>query len=893
MRILKSLRRRLRSILNPDMANVELSEELQFHLARQLEENLAAGMPPDEARRAAQTEFGTVARITEQCNNTRGFILLQELLRNGHYGVRSFRKNPGFTVVTLVTLSLGIGICTAMFTVLYGVLLRPMPYVDAHQLAIADQPLQPGDTTFAGVSGPNARDWREQSRLIEQLAYYDERRTSLAYRSSTSLVHGISASSNLFSTLGVRPMLGHSFTEADHTSHAQVAVLGYDLWKEFFGSDPGVINQDIQLNGQAYQVIGVMPSSFTFPFGQNWTLWTPLGRGSWDPDETQRGWSAFQVLLRLKPGVTPTRAQIELSSIQRRIAQQYKNLPLINHVRVRSYREFLVGNVKPAVLALAAAVTFVWLIACVNVASLLMARYAGRQHDLAVRSALGASTWRLTTQLLTENLLLSGAAGLLGLAIAQLVIRALKHFLLHNLPAAADIRLNITVLFTLLGLTIFSAIIFGFVPAIQAARAPIKNRLQAGVAVIGLGPSHTSLRNALVVGQLALSLVLLVAAGLLLRSLYALHHVSLGFSTENVVTIHFALPFGRFATRNVNSVFYEPLIQNVKRLPGVKSASITSVLPLQQGYPLRGSFGIVGQEAPRPDQVPQGDLRFSSPEYPQTMGIPVARGRFFTEADTPETQPVVVVNQTFATRYFPGQDPVGKQLAMHGSGPWSRVSIVGVLGDVRQTAVGLPPGSEIHLSTTQLSPREQPLYIASCLFAQLAVRSRLPSSQIVPELLDVARRFAPDFTPNTAETMEQIVDDSIGSQTLAARLMFIFAAAALLIAMAGVYGVLAYAVTQRRHEMGIRIALGAKRSDVLMLILKNAALLLTVGLGAGITISMLAAHAIRSFLFGVGGHDAVTIIAVCVLLTACGMIAAFVPARRAATIEPMETLRIE
>jgi predicted permease len=893
MRILRSLRRRLRSILKPEMANVELSEELQFHLARQLEENLAAGMPPDEARRAAQMEFGSVARITEQCHNTRELILLQELLRNAHYGMRSFRKNPGFTVVTLLTLSLGIGICTAMFTVLYGVLLRPMPYVDAHQLAIADQPLQPGDTTFAGVSGPNARDWREQSRLIEQLAYYDERRTSLAYKSNTSLVHGISASSNLFSTLGVRPMLGHSFTEADHTSHAQVTVLGYDLWKEFFGSDPGVINQDIQLNGQTYQVIGVMPSSFTFPFGQNWTLWTPLGRGSWDPDETQRGWSAFQVLLRLKPGVTPTRAQVELSGIQQRIAQQYKNLPLLDHVRVRSYREFLVGNVKPAVLALAVAVAFVWLIACVNVASLLMARYGGRQQDLAVRSALGASTWRLTTQLLTENLLLSGTAGLLSLTIAQLVIKALKHFLLQNLPAAADIRLNLPVLFTLLGLTIFSAIIFGFAPAIQAARAPLNNRLRAGVAVIGLGPSRTSLRNALVVGELALSLVLLVGAGLLLRSLYALHHVSLGFSTENVVTIHFALPFGRFATRNVNSVFYEPLIQHVEHLPGVKSASITSVLPLQQGSPLRGSFGIVGQEAPRPNQVPQGDLRFSSPEYPQTMGIPVGRGRFFTETDTPETEPVVVVNQSFGARYFPGQDPVGKQLAMHGSGPWSRVSIVGVLDDVHQTAIGLPPGPEIHLSTTQLSPEGQPLYIASCLFAQLAVRSRLPSSQIVPELLDAARKIAPDFTPNTAETMEQIVDDSIGSQTLAARLMFIFAAAALLIAMAGVYGVLAYSVTQRRHEMGIRIALGAKRSDVLMLILKNAAFLLTLGLGAGIAISMLAAHAIRSFLFGVGGHDAVTIISVCVLLTACGMIAAFVPARRAASIEPMETLRTE
>ena len=891
MRILSSLRRRLRSILSPERADIELSEELQFHLSRQVEENVAAGMSPDDARRAAQMEFGSVARVTEECHDTRELIWLQELLRNARHGVRSFRKNPAFTVVTLLTLSLGIGICTAMFTVLYGVLLRPMPYVDAYQLAIADQPIHPGDNTFAGVSGPNARDWREQSRLIEELSYYDERRTSLAHKSSTSLVHGISASSNLFSTLGVQPMMGRSITEADHMARAKVAVLSYDLWKGFFGSDPSIINQDIQLNGQSYQVIGVMPSSFTFPFGQNWNLWTPLGHGSWDPDETQRGWNAFQVLLRLRPGVSPARAQVELSGFQRRIAQQYKNLPLVDHVRVRSYREYLVGDVKPAVLALAFAVGFVWLIACVNVASLLVARYGGRQQDFAVRSALGASTGRLVAQLSTENLLLSGAAGLLGLAIAQLMIHALKDFLLQNLPAAADIRLNHTVLFALFGFTILSAIIFGFVPAIQAARAPLNNRLRVG-AVIGLG-RRTSLRKALIVGELALSLVLLTGAGLLLRSLYALHHVPLGFSTQNLVTIQFSLPFGRFATRDVNNTFYEPLIQNVEHLPGVKSASITSVLPLQHGSPLRGSFGIVGQQALRPDQVPQGDLRFSSPEYPQTLGISVGRGRFFAESDTPETQPVVVVNQTFAARYFPGQDPIGKQLAMHANGPWSRVSIVGVLNDVHQAAIVLPPEPEIHLSTTQLSPGGNPMYIASCLFAQLAVRSTLPASQIVPELLDAARKFAPDFTPNTAETMEEIVDDSIGSQTLAARLMSIFAGSALLIAVAGVYGVLAYSVIQRRHEMAIRIALGAKRSDVLMLVLKNAAFLLTLGQGAGIAVSMLAASAIRSFLFGVGGHDVVTIVSVCVLLASCGMMAAFVPARRAASIQPMEALRIE
>jgi predicted permease len=891
MRILRSLRHRLRSILNPERANIELKEELQFHFAQLVEENLAAGMPPDEARRAAKMEFGNLARATEECHDTRELLLLQESLRNARHGLRSLRRSPVFTVVTLLTLSLGIGICTAMFTVLYGVLLRPMPYVDAHQLAIADQPIQPGDKTFAAVSGPDARDWREQSRLVEQLSYYDERRTSLAHKSSTSLVHGISASSNLFSVLGVQPILGRSITEVDHTAHAKVAVLSYDLWQGFFGSDPGIINQDIQLNGQSYQVIGVMPPSFSFPFGQNWTLWTPLGHGSWDPDETQRDRNAFQVLLRLMPGVSPARAQVELSGIQKRIAQQYKNLPLVDHVRVRSYREYLIGDVKPAVLALAVAVAFVWLIACVNVASLLVARYEARQRDLAIRSALGAGAARLVAQLFTENLLLSGAAGLLGLAIAQLIIRVLKHFMLQNLPAAADIRLSDTVLFALLGFTILSALIFGFVPAIQAARAPLNDQLRAGSAVrIG---RRTSLRKALVVGELALSLVLLAGAGLLLRSLYALHHVALGFTTENLVTIHFALPFGRFATRDVNNAFYKPLIQSVERLPGVKSASITSVLPLQQGTPLRGSFGIVGQGALRPDQVPQGDLRFSSPEYPQTLGIPVRLGRFFTETDTPETQPVVVVNQAFAARYFPGQDPIGKQLAMHPTGPWSRVPIVGVLNDVHQDAIVRPPEPEIHLSTTQLSPEGHPLYMASCLFAQLAVRSTLPASQIVPELLNAARELAPDFTPNTAETMEEIVDDSIGSQTLAAQLMSIFAGSALLIAVAGVYGVLAYSVIQRKREMAIRMALGAKRSDVLMLVLKNAAFMLTLGLGAGIFASLLAAHAIESLLFGVGGHDAMTIVSVCLLLAGCGMTAAFVPARRAASIEPMEALRID
>ncbi len=893
MRILKSLHHRVRSMLKLETVKVELAEELQFHLSRQLEENLAAGMSAEEAARAAQTEFGSVPLITEQCRDARGLMAVEEMVRNGQFAVRSLRRSPAFTLVTLLTLSLGIGICTAMFTVLDGVLLQRMPYPDANRLAIADQPVQARDAMFAGVSGPNARDWAEQSRLVEQLAYYDGGSISLTYKATNSLVHGVSASSNLLSLLGVQPMIGRSLNEVDHTSHAQVAVIGYDLWKELFGLDPGVIDREIQLNGQTYRVIGVMPSSFTFPFGQRRTLWTPLGRGSWYPDETQRGMSVFQVLLRLKRSVAPTSAQVELSGIQYRIAQQYRNLPLVDHVRVQSYREFVLGKVKPVVLALAGAVALVWLIACINVASLLMARYEARRQEIAVRSALGASTWRLVSQLLAENLLLSGTAGLLGLAIAQLVIKALKHFLLQNLPASADVRLNFSVLFALFGFTVLSAIVFGLAPAIQAARQPLTERLRVAIGAIGFGASRTTLRGALAVGELAVSLILLVGAGLLMRSLYALHHVPLGFSPENVVTIQFTLPFGRFATRNVNTTLYEPLRQYVEQLPGVESASITSVVPLQQGTPLRGSFGIVGREALRPDQVPEGDLRFSSPGYPQTMGIPLDSGRFFTNTDTPETLPVVVVNHTFASRYLPGQDPVGKQLAFHNNGPWSHVLIVGILKDVHQTAIGLPPGPEVHLSTTQLSPEGHPLYMASCLFAQLAVRSTLPESRVVPELLDAAHKFAPDFAPNTAETMVEIVDDSIGSQTLAARLMSIFAGAALLIATAGVYGLLAYSVTQRRREMGLRIAVGATRSDVLMLVLKDAAVLLMLGLGTGITISMLAAHVLRSLLFGVEGHGAVTVISVCLLLAFCGMVAAFVPARRAASVEPMEALRVE
>jgi predicted permease len=812
-----------------------------------------------------------------------------QTLQDLRYSIRQLRHNPGFAAVSLLVLALGIGVSIAMFTVLNGVLLRKPAFGDIERLVTIAEPRGTIET-FWGVSLPDVRDWRTQDHGLEQIAYYRPGSGRVERDSGTQKVDVFPVSSNFFTTLGVPPALGRTFTEADEQSKARVVVVSHQVWQEWFGANRKIEGQSIKIDGEFYQIVGVMPQWFAFPRGQFLRIWKPFAATA---DDERRDQEELDVLGRIRPGVTLQQAETELSGIQSRLAYTYPADKIPDHVVMRRYWDTVVGNVRPALLLLAGAVALIWLVACANVASLILTRNSVRQREIATRLALGAGKLRLVRQLLTENMLLSLLASAVGLAIAVITIRLLEQRLLKDLTLTGEVTLHMDfrVLLIVLALSVVSTLVFGLLPAIKASGTPVQYGLQTRS---GEGSTRQNrLRNALVVGEIALSLLLLTAAGLLLRTLYSLRHVPLGFSTENIVTSGFSIPSGRYATESVNLALYQPLIERIEQIPGVQSAAVTSVMPLRKAFSMVGMFGIAGRKELSPDRIPQADLRFSSPEYPQTLGIAVERGRFFdSRIDTPTSQPVAVVNHAFAARYLQGEDPITKALSMGQPKEWNAVPIVGVIADVRERAVNLPPGPEIHLSTTQLAPGAKYYQIGS-VFAQIAVRTRQNPATVIAAIRKAAHDLAPDVATGDFETMTQVVEDSLGSQTLAAKLVGLFAAATLLIAVAGLYGLLSYSVRQRVHEIGIRMALGAQRRAVVTMVLQHALILLACGLAGGIALAVATSRLIRSFLYGVSERDTTTIIAVSLLLCLCGMIAAYLPARRAARVDPMEALRTE
>jgi predicted permease len=814
---------------------------------------------------------------------------MQILVQDFRYSIRQLRRSPGFTVVSLVVLALGIGVSTAMFTVLNGVLLRKPAFPHIDRLVTIAEPRGTVENFWA-VSLPDARDWRAQNHSLEQLAYYQQGSGRVERETGTQKVDVFRVSGNFFSTLGVAPVAGRTFTDADEQSKARLVIISYQLWKEWFGSDRKALGQTMKIDGQLYQIVGVMPNDFAFRLGQPLMMWTPFAATA---DDENRDSQALDVVARLRPGVELDQARTELNGIQAGLARAYARDNLPDHVSMRRYWDTVVGSVRPALLLLAAAVALIWLVACANVASLILTRNSVRQRELAIRRALGAGRLRLVRQLLTENLLLSLLASAVGLALAWVMVRTLEQRLLKSLNVHQHVAFKIdsTVLLIVLALSVISTLVFGLMPAIKASGASVFDGLQARTAESST--RHARMRNALIMGEIALSLVLLTGAGLLLRTLYLLHHVPLGFATENIVTSSLSIPNGRYDKENINLALYQPLIERIEQIPGVQSAAVTSVMPLKRGFQMVGMFDIAGRNAVSPDKKPQGDLRFSSPEYPQTLGIVVERGRFFdSRVDTPTSQPVAVVNHTFAARYLPGEDPTTKALSMGKEKGWSAVPIVGVIADVRETAVNLPPGPEIHLSTTQLEPGMK-FYQIGSVFAQIAVRTRQNPAALIATIRKTAHDLAPDVATGNFDTMTQVVEDSLGNQTLAAKLVGLFALATLLIAVTGLYGLLSYSVRQRVHEIGIRMALGAQRRKVVVMVLRHALVLLVCGVAAGIALSLFPSRLIRSFLYGVTDHDAITIAAVSLLLCLCGMMAAYLPARRAASVDPMQALRTE
>jgi predicted permease len=816
--------------------------------------------------------------------------LLEDLLRDTRLALRQLRKSPGFALTAVLTLALGIGTATAMFVVVYGVLLQPLPFSNAQQIyqPIGLDPREKGEE-YISFHYNAVKQWQEATGKSEQIAFTDEMQNVLDTPSGAQQVGKVESSINLLSTLGAQPLLGRNFLpEEVEEGKSHVVLLSYSLWNQAFSADRDILGKTVQLDGVPYTVIGVMPLHFRFPvYGNQAEVWTPLERNRLLSASASNFYDSFDPIIRVAPGASPLSVQDELSRVQARTAQMAKPGDETTYIRLKSLRESLVGKVRPALIALEIAVVLVWFIACCNVAGLLLARIAARRTEIAVRRALGAGRLRIVRQYLTECLLLSSAGALAGLGLAMVTLRSFRHMLQRSLPLSVGLDLNWHILTALVGLSLCTAFAFGVLPAAIAAHSRPGEALKSGSHSTRSDRSHTRLRNLLLVSEVAVSITLLVAAGLMMRTVRSLQRAPLGFRTDHIVLTNLIVPGYLYKDSDVAIAAWQPLLERVQHLPGVQSAALSTVLPI--GHSIEW-LTLVYQTAWTKGNV-SAEVRAASPDLLQVLGVRLRAGRFLTGHDSKESMPAAVVNQAFVQQYLGGHDALGQQIRF-GRIP-SSATIVGVLEDIHQDAIATPTQAELYLSMAQLKPTSALYLPLMGRSMQLAVRTRNSPEAMIPALGRVIRQKNPHVVIGDVTTMEQTVEDSIGTQRLAAGVIGTFGALALLITVVGLYGLLTYAVTQRTREIGIRMALGADRRQVMRMILWNALLLMGLGITIGVGLSFWTNRFLQSFLYGVSKNDPRILVFGPAILLLSGIFAALIPARRAASVDPMQALRTE
>jgi putative ABC transport system permease protein len=796
-------------------------------------------------------------------------------------------KNAGFTSIAVLTLALGIGANTAIFSVINTVLLRPLPYADAERLVAVWEVRKDG--TRGSVSYPNFVDWREQTGVFERIAIYQESTMALTGRSEPANLRVVITTPDLFPLLNATPQLGRAFLPEEEKAGSRVVVLGDGAWRNHFGADPNLIGGQIVLNGVAFTVAGVMPAGFDFPVKAEQTdLWVSAAISSDrqpDGDESlneQRGAHVYDAIARLKPGVTLAAAQTDLETVMGRLRAQHPDEVGGDHAALRPYLNDLVGDVEWALLVLFGAVAMVLLIACANVANLLLARGVTRQRELAVRSALGASWLRIVRQLLTESLLLASLGGLAALLLATWGMGLLRGLSPGNLPRVQEVRLDGRVLtFTLL-VSLLTGVIFGLIPALRAARTNLCEALNEG-GRSGDGLRSNRLRGGLVTAEVALALVLLVGAGLLIRSFAQLRLVNPGFDPHQVLTLRVDLPEAKYDKPEQIINFNREFLRRVEALPGVRSAAMIFKLPLGQSD-ASTTFVAEGQPPDKSRRQSAG-LRVATPGYFRTLGIPFISGRDFTERDELKAPPVIIINETLAQRYFPNQDPLGRHLrpdiSIDSEPPWRE--IVGVTRAVRHRGLGQEPRPEFYLPHAQMPG----------LSLTTVVRTAGDPLAIVGALRHEVRLLDSQLPIDRVKTFDQYLAESVAQPRFNTLLLALFAGAALVLTAIGLYGVVAYSVVQRTPEIGLRMALGAQTGDVLRLIVGQGIKLTMFGVTIGLVMALALTRLMKSLLFGVSPTDLLTFASIAVLLTVVALLACWVPARRAVKVEPMIALRRE
>lgn len=891
MKPIPGLRRIFRLAAGRSTASDDVAEELELHVALRAEELAAEGLPPDQARAEALRRFGdmTAVRQTvtaidrEQERAVRRSEWFDSLIQDFRHALRGLRRSPGFAVGTALTLGLGIGLNTAIFSVFDAVLLQPLPFAEPDRLVRAWSSKPDRGLRFFSVSVSDVEDWKAQATSFERMATFERQQDmTLTGQGEPEQIQTARVSSDLFGLLGVKPALGRLFTaQEDRAGVAErVLVLSQDIWRNRFGEDASILGRVLTLNGEPWTVIGVMPPDFFVP-GNPAGIWMPLGSGAL---ATERNNRFLRVLGRLKPGVSVETGREELLTIARRIEAQYPESNSGWTVAVLGLTDAVVGEeFRAAVTILLGAVALVLLIACVNVATMVLGRSTARARELAVRAALGAGSARLGRLLLAEGLVLGAVGGAVGVALAFAMVRLLHAVAPPTLPRLEQVSVNGTVLALAALLAVGSGIVFGLVPLRRASRAPLTQALREGGRGIAGGRSRHRTQRMLVVAEMTLAVLLLSGAGLLIQSLVRLQRVDLGFESRGILAVRLTLPQTRYPGREQVVGFYSGLLERARGIPGVRAAAAVSVVPLG-GANTGITFTVEGRPLPDSKSTPDADVRAATPGYFRIMNIPLRSGRDFTEQDDSASALRVVISATTARRYWPDQDPLGARIRIGDAGQGALAEVVGVVGDVR------------HLSLE--SPEHRPMIYfplrssGSPSMTVILAAAANPTDLTAPFRREVTA-MDPGLPLSTVRVMDDVVADGFTQRRFNVIVLGLFALAALVLAGIGLYGVMAYAVSQRTHELGVRLALGAQRGEVVRMVLGESLRLVAGGVVLGLGGALLLNGLLSTLLFEVKPNDPVALVGASLLLLGIALLGSFIPARRAARVDPMTTLRQE
>jgi putative ABC transport system permease protein len=887
------LKRRLRAVLRRGELERELDDELQYHLTREIEQLVASGMTEPAARATARKYFGGVEQAKEQCREARGVWLIEDLRQDLSYAVRTLWKQPGFTLMAVLTLALAIGANTTIFSVVNGVLLKALPYPEPERLVALAETSK--EVAVKAVAYPDYLDWRAQQTVFENLAARMPAGGVLTGGGSEpERVIGRLVTASFFPTLGIQPRLGRFFTDAEDRPGAErVIVLSYELWQRHYGGRAQIVGQSVQFNGESWTVVGVLPAGFDFygPSQLNNDFLIPLGRLSDQTYMRDRNSHIVFVTGRLKRGVPLAQAQTEMHALTARLGAQFPESNSGNGVRLRSMLDDYVGEVRPALLLLTTAVLLVLLVGCANVANLLLARATTRRKEIALRMALGAGRRRIVRQLLTESLLLATLSGAFGLLLAKWSVELLVKLDPADLPRLESIALDWRALcFTML-VSLATGVAFGLAPALQTANVELNEMLKGGSLQFAGGGRGRRLRDALVIMEVALSLMLLVGAGLLGKSFWRLMQVDPGFDARNVLTLRLRLPDAKYREAAQTTAFLKEVKRRVEALPDVRQVSLATGFPF--GRASDNGYWIEGAPEPqRTEDRPVASTQAVSEGYHQTLGITLLAGRYFTERDTSAAPPVVIVDDDFVRRHFPPASmnaALGKRIRFGGDDePWREV--VGVVRHVRQDGLEEAGRAQIYRPWMQINPK----WLAEFTRAMdLVVKTKDDPTRLIEPIRREVQAVDKDQPLGNVRTLEALVARSVAPRRFNLLLLCAFAFVALLLGAVGLYGVLSYLVTQRTREIGVRMALGAQASDVLRLIIKHGMTLALIGVGVGLALALALTRLMAGLLYGVSATDPLTFMLIAFVLIFVALLACYLPARRATKVDPLIALRTE